>query len=605
MDNNALSLEHSFGKENETSNQLLFVYFCNNIQLGQWQSAKALLKQLETNKLNLKFDLSSVLQDIIENPEQKCIGSETLNSSYHLALLLYDYSIKNNYLNRSDIAASSTTFGDVANTNDNNEADDTKFYDKLIFKYLLFSSFVNVLSVEKSNNELTDSITIQKQSSTTSNNNNNNSLIFETDTFENDSQMINAIGNSIGDDTKSQINFKIKNEIIDELVNLVKIDLNKSKATTTTTTTTNIKQKNKKNNNNDSFNSSSIKSNISDFISVSTSSDIISSQITPTPTRTPTTTTISSSFNSSQIHQNSNDYFELSDSTAQFIKTLFIIQPFKAKSLIEIIFKYNHLTIERSFLKCHLNAIEIIIDHIDNNQNDNNKTECLLLNNSNQTVIKTKLLTLLSCLSLYKTTTSINNDSVEIVENCFRKMCSKFRSLYSLDEYDEKILEIYSSLLQTTNDTKVTLNFIEIFRKINYEIEGEFMNNNYKKYPLLSLVEYYSFELARDDLLWKRLFLYCYIEKKVLIKSILNECLSLVVENRFDDLTKLLTINEFNNLKPLILLLAISKVKDSTSANKLLNSLLINQSSDALVYKLSNLFKTHLNFINWIQQLRP
>lgn len=64
-----MSLEHNFGKEIETSLHQLFNYFCNNINLGQWQAAKACLKQLELNKNNFKFDLNSVLIDIIENPE--------------------------------------------------------------------------------------------------------------------------------------------------------------------------------------------------------------------------------------------------------------------------------------------------------------------------------------------------------------------------------------------------------------------------------------------------------------------------------------------------------------------------------------------------------
>lgn len=64
-----LSIEHYFGKEIETSFQQLFIYFCNNINLGQWQVAKACLKQLDANKKSFKYDLDSVLSDIIENPE--------------------------------------------------------------------------------------------------------------------------------------------------------------------------------------------------------------------------------------------------------------------------------------------------------------------------------------------------------------------------------------------------------------------------------------------------------------------------------------------------------------------------------------------------------
>lgn len=64
-----LSLEHNFGKEIETSIQQLFNYFCNNLNLGQWQAAKACLKQLIIFKKNFQFDLQQVLDDIIQNPQ--------------------------------------------------------------------------------------------------------------------------------------------------------------------------------------------------------------------------------------------------------------------------------------------------------------------------------------------------------------------------------------------------------------------------------------------------------------------------------------------------------------------------------------------------------
>lgn len=64
-----LSIEHNFGKEIETSIHQLFNYFCNNINLGQWQIAKACLKQLDANRKNFKFDFNQILLDLIETPE--------------------------------------------------------------------------------------------------------------------------------------------------------------------------------------------------------------------------------------------------------------------------------------------------------------------------------------------------------------------------------------------------------------------------------------------------------------------------------------------------------------------------------------------------------
>lgn len=64
-----LSLEHYFGKEVETSYYQLFNYFCNCINLGQWQMAKACLMQLNSNKKLFKFDFNSLLLEIVQNPQ--------------------------------------------------------------------------------------------------------------------------------------------------------------------------------------------------------------------------------------------------------------------------------------------------------------------------------------------------------------------------------------------------------------------------------------------------------------------------------------------------------------------------------------------------------
>ena len=64
-----MALEHHFGKEIETSTQQLFNYFCNHIYLGQWQAAKACLKQLFSSQAYFKFDLSLFVTNLIENPE--------------------------------------------------------------------------------------------------------------------------------------------------------------------------------------------------------------------------------------------------------------------------------------------------------------------------------------------------------------------------------------------------------------------------------------------------------------------------------------------------------------------------------------------------------
>lgn len=63
-----MSLEHNFGNEFQTSIKQLFQFFCNNFNLGQWESAKACLDQLISSNEILKFDLNQLLTDIILDP---------------------------------------------------------------------------------------------------------------------------------------------------------------------------------------------------------------------------------------------------------------------------------------------------------------------------------------------------------------------------------------------------------------------------------------------------------------------------------------------------------------------------------------------------------
>ena len=64
------------------------------------------------------------------------------------------------------------------------------------------------------------------------------------------------------------------------------------------------------------------------------------------------------------------------------------------------------------------------------------------------------------------------------------------------------------------------------------------------------------------------------------------------------------SVREFLNLKPLILLLGISKVQDIQSAKKLITSLCLNSDKGALIDKIGNLLKTHLDFMTWFQQIK-
>ncbi len=78
----------------------------------------------------------------------------------------------------------------------------------------------------------------------------------------------------------------------------------------------------------------------------------------------------------------------------------------------------------------------------------------------------------------------------------------------------------------------------------------------------------------------------------------------IMIENsNFDYLTQVLNLKEFQNLKPLILLVGLSKIKDMHALKRLVACLCLNSIKGSLVDKLGNLFKTHLDFIQWFQNL--
>jgi hypothetical protein len=77
----------------------------------------------------------------------------------------------------------------------------------------------------------------------------------------------------------------------------------------------------------------------------------------------------------------------------------------------------------------------------------------------------------------------------------------------------------------------------------------------------------------------------------------------MIENNNYDYLTQLLNIKEFQNLKPLILLIGITKIKDMHSFKRLIACLCLNSLKGSLIDKLGNLFKTHLDFMQWFQNL--
>ena len=60
-----------------------------------------------------------------------------------------------------------------------------------------------------------------------------------------------------------------------------------------------------------------------------------------------------SSSTTSEIHE-----LKLSEITANFVTNLFLSQPLRAKSLVDLILKYNRSSSQNVFLSLHLNAIQ-------------------------------------------------------------------------------------------------------------------------------------------------------------------------------------------------------------------------------------------------------
>jgi hypothetical protein len=520
-----LSLEHHFGKEIETSLQQLFVYFCNNINLGQWQSAKACLKQLDANKKIFKFDFDAILADIIQNPELYNDGSCTLSSPYHLALLLHEFCIQNSYIeNRGEF-----------------------FYDRILFKFLVDAS------LRDSYIKPDDSVSVCL--------------------------------------------------IVEELINFVRADLFKEP----------MKVEHKISPPNKKTNSLLLKSS-------STSTSLASAESLASATKNPVTPS-----------------FELSEATSNFMRLLFLTNPLRAKCLVEIILKYNAEHALNAFLNLHLSAIQRLLEDLDSSRNRRRSSiinpqqvnvELVSHHEFQPEKIKKLLFTLLNTLSMYqieiKTSTQSENVKHEygsMLSKCFRMICFKFNKIWSenLDEMDENFRHVYASLLfeyneideskdKNNNKDMHKINLLNFFSKIQYEVERDITTEstfNDPSLPILSLIKQYANLPNKEIYLWRRFFLFCYMENKVLLKSIIDECLELISRNQYDSLALVFSIKEFLNLKPLILLLGISKSQDIHSAKKLIASLCVNSDKGTLINKLGNLLKTHLDFMTWFQQIKP
>lgn len=66
----------------------------------------------------------------------------------------------------------------------------------------------------------------------------------------------------------------------------------------------------------------------------------------------------------------------------------------------------------------------------------------------------------------------------------------------------------------------------------------------------------------------------------------------------------MLSLKELQNMRPLILLMGISRVQDLQAAKKLISCLCLNAEKGSLIDKIGNLLKTHLDFIAWFMSIK-
>ena len=378
-----------------------------------------------------------------------------------MSLLLYEYCVESEYLKRRE----------------------DFFYDRILFKFILYSAFSDTQLLPKSSTSINNEQNVEKKVEV------NNSRQF----------------------------------IIDELVELIQHELfGDSKETN---------------------------ANVGDKGSVSNLGSSVTSTVEGTSLSSSNSEYVTLKLNNYEspttIHQP-----ELSTLTVEFLKNLLIAHPAKVKGLLELIFKYNANS-QHAFLRVHLQAINTLLDDIEAHFSDSGRVDEL----------KSKLLTVLNYLGIYKidtTTQQLNTpqqpqmqsrienvryESLALLQRCFKDLCYKFNSLWpeSFEILEENFRQVYSCFLFEKDDTGETrsgsvssnslpesdpkTSLLNLFTKIHYEVDRQIsISNTFNddSLPILSLIKQYSAcGASRDAFLWRRLFLFCYIENKILLKSII------------------------------------------------------------------------------------
>ncbi len=223
----------------------------------------------------------------------------------------------------------------------------------------------------------------------------------------------------------------------------------------------------------------------------------------------------------------SGDCIELSSTTFECLKCLLLRNACKARALFEIVVKYNS-NFEHSFLKIHLSAINQVLDDLEYSYEENSSSKRSF----------DMLCQLLNSLCIYKLDfvesgtnkkENLKCESLALVQRCFKDICYKMTSLWQDDSsrMEARFRSVYSSLLFDLNDENVDrINLLNMFIKIHYEIERQITMSNMhddELFPVMSLVKQYATMSSKSDssFVWRRLFMFCFMENKILLKSII------------------------------------------------------------------------------------
>lgn len=259
---------------------------------------------------------------------------------------------------------------------------------------------------------------------------------------------------------------------------------------------------------------------------------------------------------------------ELSRITFEFFTQIFVDQPATVNCVMDLMDRYNKNS-KHLFLKVHLAAINSLLNDLESCQLD------LEVRNRS----KVKMFALINHLAVYELSEispseeQVKNsyyESLALIQRCFKDICFRLNALWAhnLDELDENFGHVYASLLFDYNEdnererestamtSKSQASLLNLFDRIHYEVDKQIIiAETFQDNSLIVLSLIKQFAARRRDLLWRRLFLYCYFENKLLLKSLIDECLIIISRAQFEHLNLVFSVKEFLNLKPLILLL--------------------------------------------------